>query len=391
MALTKAEVNERFYSTVGGEIVFETEAQSFLHPYAVAKLVAARARAWGSHALKLLELGANNCAFATSMLKLLTAMVVYGDVDLNRIDYFAVELARSALDAFFSDQGDGGDFQSVAAGAVGGPLVGTLTRLGRPQSTLHLVNSEAGAFVGGGSGRYDVVVLNELLDDLPSRVYFSDSDANAFELTAEATEEEGGRWRVTVRAEPAPGVEMPPRMLTATSPESLAVVHGAAEHLESGGMLVIHDYGFVERFVPLERYEPEPGPFPDFVTVEFSPGSDAGFPRRFFRIFGSEEARVVQITTDVAFGELIEELERHGTVITLPHGNALLKTRESQDDLRKGDGIFLSEFGTLEPGDDFRELLARLDAQQEKLRRDFANTYLAGSTSVYADLLFIKE
>jgi hypothetical protein len=56
VALTKAEVNERFYNTVGGEIVFETEAQGYLHPFAVAKLLAAQARERGTRELKLLEL-----------------------------------------------------------------------------------------------------------------------------------------------------------------------------------------------------------------------------------------------------------------------------------------------------------------------------------------------
>jgi hypothetical protein len=72
VALTRSQVNERFYDAVGGEIVFETEAQGYLHPYAVAKLVAAQARERGLRELKLLELGANNCAFAMSLLKLLT-------------------------------------------------------------------------------------------------------------------------------------------------------------------------------------------------------------------------------------------------------------------------------------------------------------------------------
>jgi hypothetical protein len=390
VALTKAQVNERFYNTVGGEIVFETEAQGFLHPYAVAKLVAAKARDWGTRSLKLLELGANNSAFATSLLKLLTALTVYGDVDLARIDYFAVELARRSLEVFLSSQEDGGDFQGVAAGALGSPLVATLTRLGVPQINLHLVHAEAEEFVRGGSGRFDVVVLNELLDDLPCRAFFSDADGNAYELTAHAHELDR-KWHVEVAAEPAPGVEMPPSTLTATSPESLAVVRGAAARLGSGGVLLVHDYGFVERYAPLENYEALPKSLPEFVTLEFPPGSESGFPRSFFRIFGSEESNVVQITTDVAFAELIEELEQTGSVIVLPHGNALLRSREQADDLREGDGVFLSEFGLLEPGDDLGALLSRLDAEQEGLRRRFADEFLGGKASVFADLLYIKR
>lgn len=390
MALTKSQVNERFYDTVGGEIVFETEAQGFLHPLAVGKLIAAQARRLGSHTLKLLELGANNCAFATSLLKIMSSLTAYGEVDLARIDYFAVELARRSLEVFLTSQEEGGDFHGVAAGALGSPLVGTLTRLGRPEIKEHLVHAEAGAFVRSGSGRYDLIVLNELLDDLPCRVFFSDREGNAYELTVQAEEEEG-RWRVRVEAEPAPEIEVPPGAVTATSPESLEVVRGAVSLLDSGGMLLVHDYGFVERYTPVEWYAEPPRSLPDFVTLEFPPGSESGFPRSFFRIFGNAEANVVQITTDVPFAELIAELEQSGTVITLPHGNALIRSREQQDDLRKGDGVFLSEFALLEPGDDLDALLSRLESEQEELRRRFADEFLGGNASVFADLLYVKK
>ena len=134
-----------------------------------------------------------------------------------------------------------------------------------------------------------------------------------------------------------------------------------------------------------------PRSLPSFVDLEFPPGSDTGFPRAFFRIFGSEEANVVQITTDVGFAELIAELEPSGRVIVLPHGNALIRSRERQDDLRKGDGIFLSEFALLEPGDDLDALLSRLDSEQEELRRRFADEFLDGNSSVFADLLYVKR
>jgi hypothetical protein len=389
VALTKSQVNERFYDTVGGQIVFETEAQGYLHPYAVAKLLAAQARERGARELKLLELGANNCAFATSLLKLLTTLAIHGEVALERVDYFAVELARRSLEAFLGSE-EAAAFQRVAPGAAGSPLVGTLTRLGVPQINLHLVHSEAGAFVSGGSGRFDAVVMNELLDDLPSRTYFADSAGNAYEFAAHAHEEDGG-WRVEVGAEPADGVELPPSSLTAASPESLAIVRGAASAIASGGLLLVHDYGFLERTIPVSWYESLPRSVPEFVTLEFPPGSEEGFPRSFFRIFGSEEAKVVQITTDVAFAELIEELRQSGTVITLPHGNALIRSRERQDDLRKDDGVFLSEFALLEPGDHLEALLARLEAEQAELRRRFADEFLGGNASLFADLLYVKS
>ena len=389
MALTKAQVNERFYETVGGEIVFETEAQGYLHPYAVAKLLAAQARDRDTRELKLLELGANNGAFATSLLKLLTTLTIHGEMQLDRIDYFAVELARRSLEAFMASD-ETAAFQRIATGAPGSPLVGTLTRLGVPQITLHLVHSEAGAFVAGGSGRFDAVVMNELLDDLPSHSYYADAGGAVYEFAAHAHEEHDG-WRVAIGAERSGDVELPPSMLTATSPESLAIVRGAASLLSSPGMLLVHDYGFVELHAPVSSYEALPRSLLDWVTLEFPPGSDSGFPRSFFRIFGSDEAKVVQITADVAFAELIDELRGSGTVITLPHGNALVTSRERQDDLRKGDGVFLSEFATLEPGDDLGAAIARLHAEQDELRRRFADEFLGGSASVFADLLYVKS
>jgi hypothetical protein len=78
-------------------------------------------------------------------------------------------------------------------------------------------------------------------------------------------------------------------------------------------------------------------------------------------------------------------------VITLPHGNALIRSRERQDDLRKGDGVFLSEFALLEPGDDLDELLSRLESEQGELRRRFAEEFLPGHASLFADLLYIKK
>jgi putative S-adenosyl-L-methionine-dependent methyltransferase len=389
VGLTKAEVNERFYDTVAGEIAFETEAQGFLHPLAVAKLIAAQARDRGRREVKVLELGANNSAFAVSVLKLLTSLTAHGEVELERIDYFAVELARRSLEVFLAEQQGLGDFQNVTAGAPGSPLVGSLTRLGVPKLTLHLVHADAAAFVGGGSGRFDVIVLNELLDDLPGHVYHAREDGDTRELVAHA-HEEGEQWRVEISEEPAPGVELPPGMLSATSPAGVAVVRGAASLLESGGVLLVHDYGFTEPHIPAAHYA-KARRLPDFVELELPPDADEQFPRAFFRIFGNDDAKVVQITTDVGFAELIEELRAGGTVITVPHGNALLASRDSREDLRKGDGVFLSEFGLLGPGDDLAELVARLDREQADTRLRFADEFLEGNPSVFSDLLYLKR
>jgi hypothetical protein len=156
----------------------------------------------------------------------------------------------------------------------------------------------------------------------------------------------------------------------------------------------VHDYGFVERFTDIAKYEQMPKALPGFLTLELPDAGDQPFPRSFFRIFGSEAASVVQITTDVNFAELTEVLSGGGRVIILPHGNAKLASRPSREDeeyLRKCDGIFLSEFGTLDVGDDLSALLVRLDEEQEALRKSFADEFLADSASLYADFLFVKD
>jgi hypothetical protein len=386
VALTKGEVNERFYETVGGEILFETEAQGFLHPLAVAKLLAAQARERGATELKVLELGANNCTFAVNVLKLLTTLTVHGEADLERVDYFAVELARRSLEGFLAVQQEPGDFHNVTPGAVGSPLVATLTRLGRPALTLHLVHADAAAFVRGGSGRYDAVILNELLDDLPSCTFYSDAHGHAFELVPRAHEEDNG-WRVEIVAEPAPSMELPPSMLRATSEESLAIVRGAAAALGSGGMLLVHDYGFAEPFTPLDKYASPQPRLPSFADVSYDDVAGDDFPRSFFRVYGNEAKHVLQVTNDVNFADLASALEGTGTVFAVPHGSA---AKSSGKPAAKGDGVFLSEFGLLDPDDDLPMLLARLQHDQAFIRDDYAREYTQGHGNVFLDLVYVR-
>ena len=389
--LTKAEVNSRFYNTVGGAILFETEAQSYLHPLAVARLVAAYANASGRRDIKILEIGANNCVFATSLLKLVTQLRVHNEAMVSKVEYFAVEYARRALQAALLEYAEGG-FDQVTPGPAESPLVGSLTRMGPPQLALYLVHAEANRFVAGGSGKFDFIILNELLDDLPSRAFYCDAGGVTRELDARA-EPDGETWRVAIGAgevEDESLSDMPPNTLTATSAEALSLVRGASALLESGGMLLVHDYGFVERYTDVTKYESMPK-VPEFVSLEFPDAGEQPFPRSFFRIFGNEEASVVQITTDVNFAELTDELSGSGRVIILPHGNAKLAGRSSDEDyVRKGDGVFLSEFGALEVGDDLSELLTRLDAEQEALRDSFVGEFLPFGASLYADLVFLK-
>jgi hypothetical protein len=323
---------------------------------------------------------------------LLAALTAQGEAELERIDYFAVDLARGALESFVEAMEGQPDFQRVTPGADGSPLVASLTRLGTPQVNLHLVHADAISFIGGGAGGYDAVIVNELLDDLPGRAFFSDADGRRYELAA-AAEEEGERWHITLSAMPTtePALaDMPPATVTATSAENVAVVRGAAEQLVSGGLLLVHDYGFADRYTPLADYAPPPKNVPDFVELTFEPDRD-DFPRGFFRLFGNDESRVVQITADVAFAELVEALAPHGRVLVLPHGNAMLARRGSPEDLREDDGVFLSEFVLPGPGDDLEARLEWLERDQAELRRRFADEYLDGARTAFSDLVFVKR
>ena len=97
--LTKSEVNSLYYNTVGGEIVFVTEARAGFHPGAVANLVSHHSATLGKRAIRVLEIGANDCAFARVLLNRLRRLIDAGASGLERIDYLAVEYARASLEA----------------------------------------------------------------------------------------------------------------------------------------------------------------------------------------------------------------------------------------------------------------------------------------------------
>ena len=64
--LGKQELNERFYSAVDPEAAFVTEVQVGFHQVAAARLVARHAAGEGKRRLRILELGASACLFASS-------------------------------------------------------------------------------------------------------------------------------------------------------------------------------------------------------------------------------------------------------------------------------------------------------------------------------------
>ena len=94
--------------------------------------------------------------------------------------------------------------------------------------------------------------------------------------------------------------------------------------LAPGGMLLLHDYGFA-RAARRRSRRTTAAPARSAVREDGVPGRGrGGFPRSFFRVFGNEARRVVQVTNDVNFAELAAALEPGGRVATIPHGSQIL-------------------------------------------------------------------
>jgi Putative S-adenosyl-L-methionine-dependent methyltransferase len=398
--LTKSEVNSVYYNAVAGEIGFGTEARAGLHARAVARLVAMQARRRGKRRIRILEIAANNLAFARTFLHELRLLVDHELAELDRIDYVAVEYARDSLEAALAREEEQEAYERILrpqagrpAGTEGPELVALVVGSGLPAVNLALVHAEANEFVRRNDESFDFAILNELLDDLPCRAYYAGADGRVHEAVAYSRAEKAG-WTIRVAAE-EPGDEtsladLPPGRLTVRSPESVELVQGISRLLDPGGVLLLHDYGFAGGSIPVGVYEPPPTQVPSFVSMDFPAGSERGFPRGFFRVFGNEWHGVVQVTNDVNFAEIARALAGTGTVIVLPHGNAIVN-RPGGPDLARGDGVFLSEFSFLEPSDDLAGLLAGLEASQAALRESYVRDRMDGRESVFLDLLYVKR
>jgi hypothetical protein len=237
-----------------------------------------------------------------------------------------------------------------------------------------------------------VVIVNELLDDLPCRVFFTDADGERYELTPRAREEDAS-WHLELSATEPPDLPslagMPPGTVTATSDESLRLLEGIVGLLDRGGLLLVHDYGFADSFADSTQYADVQIGLPPSVELELP--NAPGAPKSFFRVYGNESARAIQLTNDVNFAELAALLEPTGTVITLPHGNLLSTIRTWPNLFFKGDGVFVSEFITLTAEDDLTELLAELHGHQRELRDRYVTTLGNGRSAVFHDLIYIKD
>src|SRR5579872_4238701 len=122
--LTKSEVNSLYYNTVGGEIVFVTEARAGFHPGAVANLISHHSATLGKREIRVLEIGANDCAFARGLLNRLRRLVDAEVSALERIDYLAVEYARGSLEAATDSEVQSGIDYEVRRGPAAPRLPG---------------------------------------------------------------------------------------------------------------------------------------------------------------------------------------------------------------------------------------------------------------------------
>jgi hypothetical protein len=398
--LTKSEVNSLYYNAVGGEIGFATEGQATLHAAAAARLIARHARSLHKTEIRVLELGANNCVFARSVLQELRLLAAGGESALVRIDYLAVEYARSSLEAAASWEEAHGMADRVLWTRSSRPaavvplepiLVALVRRRGMLATNLGLVHAEASQFVRASGEHFDVALLNELLDDLPGRAFFADDRGRRYELSAHARRASGG-WTVRVSAsELADGTPpaLAPRTLTGRSAAAVELVTGISHLLVERGMLLVHDYGFAVPYPSLATYQPLPRSLPAVARLEFPAGSRQSFPRSFFRVFADDTGGLIQITNDVNFAELGAALRATGTVVTLAHGNAIA-TSPGFAGFERGAGVFLSEFGLLEPGIELPSLLSDLSGRQERLRAGYLRDHAGGRESVFHDLVYLK-
>jgi SAM-dependent MidA family methyltransferase len=396
--LDKSEVNARYYAAVAGDIAFETEASLGYHPGTVARLLLAHAASLGKEDVRILEIGASSCLFARALLAELRMLGATEWPELARLDYLAVDLSRSALErAVLWEEAQGAHRRILWPGGIRPsapsppgppekPAMVALVSVEGEEVNVGYVHADANQFVDANTEAFDFVILNELLDDMACRAFYSNGAGRPLELVPLARDD-GEHWKVRIDArEAVDAPELPAESVTSRSSEAVSLVEGIARALEPGGMLIVHDYGFAGEANAVSDYETGPPSQPSFVQVEY-PTAD-GFPRGFFRVFGNEPLRAIQITNDVNFGELAAALESSGEVLTLPHGNQLVTSGAPLD---REQGVFLTEFGLLEPDEDLYASLERLRGVQGDARERYVHEHVNGHRSLFLDLVYVKR
>jgi hypothetical protein len=392
--LGKSEVNARYYATVAGDIAFETEASLGYHPGTVARLILAHTASRGKQDVRILEIGASSCLFARALLGELRMLGATDWPELWRIDYLAVDLSRSALESAVLWEEEQGTYRRILwpggarpsepapPGRPAKPAMVALVSIEGEDVNIGYVHADANQFVESNTQTFDFVILNELLDDMACRAFYDGAELLPL------AHDDGERWTVRIESrEAADAPATPAGIVTTRSADAVALMEGLVRALAPGGMLIVHDYGFADGANAAADYNPGPPSVPAFVDLEFPPGSEDGFPRGFFRVFGNQAQRTIQITNDVNFAELAVTLEASGEVLVLPHGNQIVT---SGVELERGQGVFLTEFGLLTPADDIKATLERLRSGQTDARERYSRDHTNGHRSLFFDLVYVK-
>ena len=254
---------------------------------------------------------------------------------------------------------------------------------------LGLVHAEANQFVRANTEPFDFIILNELLDDMPCRAFFADAEGGATRPSRSpaATTSTGrcGSRRATPEAPRSTG--SPPARSPRTRPTGSSSSRGSPARCGPGGMLLVHDYGFAEPFTALDKYASPQAMLAVLRRRQLRRPGGRRLPAQLLpRLRERGQAR--------APGHERRELRRARRGARGHRHRVLGPARKRQGEQRharrEGRGLFLSEFGLLEPDDDLPMLLARLQHDQACIRDDYAREYTGGRGNVFLDLVYVR-
>ncbi|MDE1851347.1 MAG: SAM-dependent methyltransferase [Candidatus Micrarchaeota archaeon] len=387
--ISKREINRLFYAAERRELPFATQAGFEPYQEGVVRIIRDIARQQGSERLRIMELGANDCSFAMDIMGRLA-----NDGIRTGVDYLAVDFSASALDKGYArySQMPGKGFEMVRNVEV----PDSAKPNGKQDNVIYLVQRDAAGFKDAWASGLDVVIMNELLDDLSYDVYFTDKDGRAYRLECSVSRPQL-RWQVNIDAERVDRkelpVQMPPRSVTATSAEAMGIIENAAALLRKGGVMLVHDYGFADRYDSVDTYG-TPNVSYKITQVNFPKHPQLSMPYDFFRVyedvaeFAFEPAsNMIQVTSPVNFGEIEARLEKEGKVLILPHGRIILHKMQRGESLAKGDDVFMSEFGLMEQDETVAGIMDSLKPRQQEIIDYHGKLY---SPDFY-DLVFLKR
>lgn len=387
--ISKREINRLFYAAERSGLPFMTQARFEPYQEGVVRIIKDIARKRDGQRLRIMELGANDCSFAMDIVGRLAKKGVKAGVD-----YVAVDFSASALDRGYARYAQMPDKSfGMVRGVEAPPSNGSQDRY---KNVIHLVQRDAVGFNDAWASGLDMVIMNELLDDLSYDVYFTDKYGRAYRLECSVSRPHI-RWQVDIDAEQIDRkdlpVKMPPRSVTATSAEAIGIIDNASGLLRNGGVMLIHDYGFAGRYDTVDTYG-TPNTSYKITKVNFSQYPQWSMPYDFFRVYEDIEeytfgaaSNMIQVTNPVNLGEIEARLEDKGKVLILPHGKIILHKMQKGESLEKGDDVFMSEFGMMEPHETVADIIDSLKPRQQEIIEYHGKLY----SPDFCDLVFLKR